>query len=386
MAENSRTDVWISDDGELADVGTLLDRLEVPWARLLRDPQTGEDSEQVADVLRSGSLLFTSPAHAVRLQPAVMRSDVLHVVVIDQVPRTLRRMLERSRCDFVLQRPIEPTLLRLLISHALYAGPEKRRASRVVIGEPVSFKAGPRSKSAMLIELSEGGCSLETPQVVDVGAAIQLTLPRELTGGKALRLDCKVTARGPGPGDPAAYRLSLAFVSGARGRRELRSVIRTHARGSATLAAEAGAGGSLKLRSDRQQQPEAESREERHPPQVERRQWPRRRYRKQFLATSGGATRTLIGSDLSRGGMRVGYDPDLSVGDEFKLAIYGNAGQPPVVVRAVIVRGDDESWGLEFRDMGDRATSRLEQLIQGLPELPGGSRPKPGQVMTEVLE
>jgi len=139
MADETRAEVWISDDGELADVRKLLDRLGVAYASV---PRTGggggdpdEDTGPVPAPDLSCSLLFTSPPHAVTLQPAILRSGALHVVVtilrsgalhvvvIDEVSRTLRRMLERSRCDFVLQRPIHPGVLRLLVTHALYTGP-----------------------------------------------------------------------------------------------------------------------------------------------------------------------------------------------------------------------------------------------------------------------
>lgn len=384
MADKARAEVWISDDGELADVRKLLDQLDVAYASAPRS-SGDEDPGPVRAPDLSCSLLFTSPPHAVTLQPAILRSDALHVVVIDEAPRTLRRMLERSRCDFVLQRPIHPGVLRLLVTHALYAGPEKRRAGRVLVGEPVTFKSGLLSRNATLIELSEGGCSLETKQPVDADASIQLTLPRKLTGAKALVIEGRIVSRAPISGQKPSHRLSVAFVSAAGVRRELRAVLRTHARGSTTLRAEAGAGGALKLDPGSRRR-ETTQREAAYTPQIERRRWPRKRYRKQILATSQGGVSTLIGSDLSRGGMRVGYDPDLAVGDELKLAIYGSAGQAPVVVRSVVVRGDDESWGLEFRDLGDRVASRLELMVRTLPSLPGSPPDKPGVVMTEVLE
>jgi hypothetical protein len=307
------------------------------------------------------------------------------VVVIDAVPRTLRRMLERCRCDFVLQRPIHPGMLRLLVTHALYSGPEKRRTGRVLIGEPVTFKAGLLSKNATLIELSEGGCSLETKQPVDADTAVQITLPRQLTGGKALTVEGRVVSRAPLTGQARSHRLSVAFLSTVKVRRELRNVLRAHAQGAAALRAEAGAGGVLKLDpAGRKGATQAATGADAS--QVERRRHPRRRYRKPVLATSRGGGRTLIGGDLSRGGMRVVFDPDLSVGDELKLAIYGSAGQAPLVVRAAVVRGDDESFGLEFRNVGDRAAERLEKLVQGLPDLPGGRPRKPGLVMSEILD
>ena len=389
MADETRAAVWISDDGELADVRKLLDRLDVAYASLPRTGGGGGDPDENTGPVPapdlSCSLLFTSPPRAVTLQPAVLRSGALHVVVIDEVSRTLRRMLERSRCDFVLQRPIHPGVLRLLVTHALYAGPEKRRAGRVLIGEPVTFKSGFLSKKATLIELSESGCSLETKQPVDTDASIQLTLPHKLTGEKALVIEGRIVSRVPIPGQKASHRVSVAFVSVAGVRRELRAVLRMHARGSATLQAKAGAGGALKLDPGSRRRETTQS-EAAYTPQIERRRWPRKRYRKRVLGTSQGGARTLIGADLSRGGMRVDYDPDLAVGDELKLAIYGSGGQAPVVVRSVVVRVDDESLGFEFRDVGDRVASRLEQMVRTLPSLPDDLPDKPGLVMTEVLE
>jgi hypothetical protein len=386
MADQTRAEVWIADDGELADVRKLLERLGVAYASV---PRTGDDADEdtgpVPAPHLSCSLLFTSPPSAVTLQPTIQRSGALHVVVIDEVSRTLRSMLERSRCDFVLQRPIHPGVLRLLVAHSLYTGPEKRRARRVLIGEPVTFKSGLLPRNATLIELSESGCSLATKQLVDADASIQLTLPRKLTGAKALVIEGRTVSRAPIPGQKSSHRISVAFVSAASVRRELRAVLRMHARGSAMLRAEAGAGGALKLDPGSRRRETTQS-EAAHTPQIERRRWPRKRYGERVLATSQGGARTLIGADLSRGGMRVEYDPDLAVGDELKLAIHGSGGQAPVLVRSVVVRGDDESWGIEFCDVGDRIASRLEQMLQTLPSLPSGLPDKPGLVMTEVLE
>jgi hypothetical protein len=267
----------------------------------------------------------------------------------------------------------------------VYAGPEKRRSGRILIGEPVTFKSGLFSRNATLIDLSESGCSLETKQPVGANAPVRLTLPRKLTGAKALAIEGRIVSQVLIPGQKRSHRVSVAFVSVASVRSELRAVLRMHGNGSATLRAKAGAGGVLKLDPGSRRR-EATQSEAAYTPQNERRRWPRKRYTKQVLATSQGGARTLIGADLSRGGMRVDYDPDLAVGDELKLAIYGSGGQAPVVVRSVVVRGDDESWGFEFRNVGDRIASRLEQMVRTLPSLPGGLPGKPGLVMTEVLE
>ena len=89
--------VLIVDDGELRDVRELLDEMEVSWleARALGGP----------DVPDSVSLLLTNSRQA--LTSAGGRPEAaLHVVVYDEVSRTLRKVLERSGCDLVLERPL----------------------------------------------------------------------------------------------------------------------------------------------------------------------------------------------------------------------------------------------------------------------------------------
>ena len=98
----------------------------------------------------------------------------------------------------------------------------------------------------------------------------------------------------------------------------------------------------------------------------------------------------MIGTDLSKKGMRIKPEPTLSVGDEIKLALYAIANIPRIMVRAVIARDDGEGGlFLRFRRISEAASSNLDKLLASLPILeskpPDESR-GPGVVVSEVIE
>jgi hypothetical protein len=118
---------------------------------------------------------------------------------------------------------------------------------------------------------------------------------------------------------------------------------------------------------------------------LERRKSPRKPFARQVLATGGGSSHALIGSDLSVGGMRVRPDPTLAVGAEVKLAIYGSAGIPPVLIKAEVTRDDgDDGLVIQFRKVSPAAAVALERLVESLPGARGASGPD--VVVSEVLE
>ena len=113
-------------------------------------------------------------------------------------------------------------------------------------------------------------------------------------------------------------------------------------------------------------------------------------YPQSILARDGESTHALLGCDLSIGGMRVEWDPALKVGMELKLALYGNAGIKPAILRATVIRGDEETgWGLQFTKLTAGEGARVAKLVESLPVeesasgAPGAGRP--GVVVTEVL-
>ena len=76
-----------------------------------------------------------------------------------------------------------------------------------------------------------------------------------------------------------------------------------------------------------------------------------------------------MGRDLSSGGMRVAPNADLIVGDVLKLVIYGPAGRPPLVLRAVVFR-DDGSDGcvLRFENLAPATVAELDEWTRAASE------------------
>jgi hypothetical protein len=123
---------------------------------------------------------------------------------------------------------------------------------------------------------------------------------------------------------------------------------------------------------------------------VERRSGPRRPYARPVLAAGAGICHALIGRDLSSGGMRVRSDPDLALGDELRIAVHARAGQPAIMLRAVVSR-DDGADGLllRFRDVPESIARRLARIVMELPQIGSGGHAGgtgPGVIVSEVLD
>ncbi len=355
--------VLIVDDGELRDVRELLDEMEIPWleARALGGP----------DIPASVSLLLTNSRQA--LTSAGGRPEAaLHVVVYDEVSRTLRKVLERSGCDLVLERPLSPHTFALVAAQALYAGPERRRGPRVVCAAPVKLQTGRRPRAATLVQLSLRGCGLLTDLDVKVGGELKVVFPRELTGTEPL--EASGPALAVGVADNGKRTVSMAF--------RLMNVVSR--RVVAKIMERNGAGAELRPRTRRDTAARA--------PELrpsERRGGARRRFTRRVLAAGTGISHVLLGRDLSSGGMRVRPDPELALGDELKLAIHSRPGLPAIMVKAVVARDDGEDGVvLRFHELPDSIAARLEQIMDGLPSLRLGKRPsaRPGVVVSEIIE
>ena len=357
--------VLIVDDGELRDVRELLDEMEIPWleARALGGP----------DIPDSVSLLLTNSRQALTSSGGRPQAE-LHVVVYDEVSRTLRKVLERSGCDLVLERPLSPHTFALVAAQALYAGPERRRGPRVVCAAPVKLQTGRRPLAATLVQLSLRGCGLLTDQDVKIGREIKVVFPKQLTGTEPLEASGPALAVGVVDDDPSMRTVSMAFrLMNVASRRVVAKIMERN-----------GAGSELRPRTRRDTAARA--------PEFEpgkRRGGKRRRFTRRVLAAGTGISHVLIGRDLSSGSMRVRPDAELALGDELKLAVHSRPGMPAIVLKAVVARDDGEDGVvLRFHDLPDSIAARLEQIMDGLPALPLGKRPsaRPGVVVSEIIE
>ena len=177
MSPSPRPRVVIVDDGELMEVRSALRDLEVDFDEPTVDAACREP-------LPAG-LLVSTANHSVTLERHRQSGDPSrrpqHLVVVNELSKTMRSMLERSTCDVVVSTPVNPDILRLLAQHALYCGEEKRRAPRVAVGEPVKIKSGRRAASATLAQLSMRGCGFVCERAASIGDTLTVLFQASLT-------------------------------------------------------------------------------------------------------------------------------------------------------------------------------------------------------------
>jgi hypothetical protein len=370
--------VLIRDDGELDDVRALLTQMGVDYA----ETTSRGAAELPVDLLVSSPRPMMSALNESSDSPKHL--DCLHIVVVDEASRALHRMLKGRGCDLLLRRPVHPTALRLLVQRALYEGEEKRQSERVAIGAPVKIRKGLLWHGATLAELSMHGCGLVSSQGHRVGDALKVTLGRRLTGTQPLSLDSRIVGvLRQLPAESGKHSIAAAFSRlDAPTRRLLRSIMTAHSVGSTVETKPR----KRKAPAPSEPSPGATT----APDGTDRRSSERRPYSRSVLAKAEGQACAIIGRDLSAGGMRVEREPSLALGMELRLALYGHANLPPLLVRTVVHRDDgEEGWALRFEDLSEPAREQIQQLVESLPVVDSDGDPihsRPGQVVSEVLE
>ena len=111
--------ILIADDGELTEVRRLVDEMGLDVV----EPGTGRACRAA---LRISNVRHALARHDAR-DPGRPDTDCFDIVVAERISWGLRRELERTRPEFLLERPVDPGVLRLLIGHALERAPERRR-------------------------------------------------------------------------------------------------------------------------------------------------------------------------------------------------------------------------------------------------------------------
>ena len=362
---NELAPIAISDDGDLEDVRRILERLDLPFADAWRDDPP------------PNALRISNPRHALEIveaSPPDVKAASFHIVILGEDEGSMRGALKTGHFDFVVQRPVHPTALRLLILHALYSGPERRSLPRVAMSAEVKVGSGLLPRAAVLTQLSEKGCGVICSRELAEADRTTVVFPSSLTCSGKLAIEGRVVASVRLADDTGeSYEISIAFrPPKAQVREQLRSLMAHHGVGSAALRPrkpapvppDEGAGGEP----------------------GERRRSGRASYCRPVMASADGAVHTLSGRDLSTGGMRVAPDARLKTGESLKLVIYGQGGRTPLVVKAVVGRDDGpKGFVLQFRDIGPTVTATLEEMIAELPRF-GGKEGGPNTVVSEVLE
>jgi hypothetical protein len=364
-----RPRVVFVDDGELGDVRALLDSLGVGYGEVRTHEDLG-GTDGCDLLISSARHALATPFRAATAPPLPCR---LHLVVYDAISEGLRRILSRSGCDVAIGRPVHPAVLRLLVAHACYAGPERRERGRVAMSVPVRLSNPPRNSVATLVDLSGRGCGLIATERVEVGDRVEVILPPEFTAGGSLCLPASVIDAQPSA-EGRAHRLALVFEAiDADVATALDEVMVQHSLGvtpNRDVAQSRAAG-------------EAEC-----PPEPSR-SGPRKLFAGRVIAAGSGEPRMMIGRDLSAGGMRVRPVPGLRVGDSLKVALYGGDAATPIVIEAAVAR--DDGWdglALRFLRVAPEVRSRLEALVESLPATRSpqvATSRTPGVLVSEIL-
>jgi hypothetical protein len=367
----------ILDDGELDDVRLMLLELGVPYAD---GPPTGGGLE------RAIPLIISTPAraraHVTETDGCRIPPHYLHIVIWVGDASGTGEVLDDIPCDFVVQRPIEPAVLRLLTQRAGYGGPERRRMLRVAIGAPVGLWVGEQRSEVLLAQLSVGGCGLVCDEPPETGSAIAIEFPRDLTAPRELHLHGRVLSARPATQlEKTRYEVSVAFEAVELGDRvTLRAVMagqRVDFRPKIWPMTDPGPPAAA-LRAPRRRRSVM-------PASSDRRAETRRLFNRRVLGGDEGIARILIGRDLSKQGLRVERAARFALGDELKLALYGGIGSSPVMLKAVVARDDGElGWYLDFEALTPAVAKDIDRLLDSLAPLdpPNGV----GHVLTEVLE
>jgi len=371
-------------DGELAPLAAVIESL---GGIDRRGNPTEPDRTRVWDVV------VASASRMLELHDHLPETTAVRIAVLDGNSKTVRKMLYRADTDLLVRQPVHHVALRLLILHALYRGPEKRRTARVSIGSAVRFRVGLRQRTAILAELSTRGCRLMAEQGCHRATPdrlVKVVLPPQVTNDKrsfSLRGHVlRVSSDETGSDVIAVVFETLREAA----RKRLESIVSAHSQGPAVLDRAV----SLAPRSAPAipESGEPESPEPDDPTSEEtseRRIQDRHTISRRIVALGDEAARVLIGRDLSIGGMRIDPTPEFATGDRLKVAVHVRPDGQPLVVSAEIARDDGPNgMALRFVDLSPAARAYLEEMVSALPSIieSNNSKEGTGVVVSEVVD
>jgi len=387
-------------DGELRDVRALLDEVGVSLRERLGPLRPAEARAAWRTVIATPKRLLDFKALPSGPRPTL-------VSIADGCSNTLRAQMQRLRVDFMVDRPVHPTALRLLLLHVLYRGPERRKLDRISIGAPARIKVGLFSKPAILAEISPRGARIVSEHRLAPGTKLKLVIGRELTKSGALRLAATVARvidadgqletglRFAEPSAKAAKALNRFLDLHRRGPVQIRHhVPDTRALPVPALRSSAAATGAVTAAPAAPSPPASVAppataptavgaRAEHDEAPSDRRSDSRRAYDNRVVALSEEAARVFIGRDISSGGMRVDSHPELGLGARLRLALHAGPRSEPVLVEALVDRDDgDGGVFLRFCSVDDRLQRELDLVIGRL----GFSTSEPDESSAVVSE
>jgi hypothetical protein len=392
-----RADALLIHDGELADVESLLEAMGADTVRQSTIEPSGFTGWE-----KPPRLIVASGRSALRLSMGtnVEGQGIVTIAVVDSESQTLCGMLRRQGFRYVVRRPVHPEALRLLLGRSLFRGRERRDNARVSVGCEIALRFGLRRKPATLLELSRTGCRVLLPEWVEPGTRLSLRIPAPVTGNRPLVLVARVLRierqRRPSGGHDVAGALRFDRLDpGARAR--LDALIAAHTLGPTSL--DRGPAEPARTAGEPRAAARSAAPATAAPPAqpsagftgaADRRRTPRAPHRREVIALEPELARvrhTLLGIDLSAGGIRVEPHPDLAVGDRVRIAIYDAALGDTLVVDAEAVR-DQGARGvvLHFRGLTEETRRRIERIVESAPQIESaGAEEGAGVVVAEML-
>ena len=370
MSGEATAPVLLLDDGELESVRLLLEDLGADYRRVHSRDFAGGGASPTQLLIATARL-----AHALRIErgltPAPDRAAWFLFVSGDS--KTQRNLLQKAGFDFMIREPVHPAALRVLLQRALFRGSDTRRAPRVACGHEVRYRTGFWPRKAMLVDLSPRGCRLLTAHPLAEKSAVTIEIPRELAGGKRLRLKGHAVRVSPADregGVRAELSVGVRFAElDSTQAKQLRAVLAERVIGPASLGAAVSYSPPVAKPATGGAAPVAVAAPA-APPQRRRRVNRRARFGKQVHAVEGEDSYMILCRDISIGGMRIEPVEGLEVGAKLGLAIQISAREEPVMVEAAVVRNDGEAGlALRFDWIGDDSKRRVERLLTTLPSI-----------------
>ncbi len=406
------TGIVLVDDGELDEVVRVLEAGGIAFERF----RGGQIPERIA--LPSELLIVTSRrlehVAAVRSRGPDTEKPMRIVAVADESP-ALRRRLRRHGMQLLVRLPAQRETWRLLIARALYQGEERRDDLRVATEVPVDADRG----DALLVDLSNRGCRVQTRAPLGVGDAIRFSIPASALPD---------AAAGPLALSGRVRRVAVLSDSGRRtcavvfdadlprsARQRLAAAINHWAASAMSMPGLGAAASGPAIPSCRLPSlPGLMLDDETDPPvraqgevaielapgsaapgeragagDDERRTGPRGAFPSLLRACGEDKTLALVGRDLSAGGMRIERHPGLALGDRLRLTLHGPTLTHPIPLEAAIVRDDaEQGLALAFIGVSAETAFALEKLVACLPDvesLVDGELAGLGSVLSEIV-
>ncbi len=385
-------------DGELRDLRSQLDAFGIPIRERVGALRPAEAKAQWRTVIATPKRLLEFS------QPGGPRPTL--VAIADQASKTLRSQMQRLRIDYVVNRPVHPMALRLLLLHAVYNGPERRKRERVSIGAEIRVRTGLFAKPATLAEISQKGARILTDQPVEKGTKLRLAIGRELTKAGMLRVNGTAVRIQDGDEDGTIVGIRFDEMS-KKAAEHVKRFVDLHRRGPVQVRHQV-AGVSRVMNNVAESSPVAERPARPAParaktaPKVasvvgpaapaavaepapnERRGADRVNYESRVVALVDEAARVFLGRDISTGGMRVDSHPELGLGFKVKLALHAGPRSEPVLVEAVVDRDDGpDGIFLRFLNLTDGLAREITQVMQRVDVSDGDD--EAGLVVSELI-